>query len=130
MTPDFTIFIGVFVRHKSIRVLDVPLILVGSFINCSTSYISSISFTLFLLGDSVTLLHCARSIHINTDRKQLKQVLAVLHFRFSFEPKFLLKSLSFSLRPSVLRHAMYTIVDRYYMTMKKRLGAIVGVSGP
>ena len=30
-------------------------------------------------------LHCARSIHINTDRKQLKQV---LHFRFSFEPRF------------------------------------------
>ena len=31
------------------------------------------------------LFTCARSIHINTDRKQLKQV---LHFRFSFEPKF------------------------------------------
>ena len=30
-------------------------------------------------------LHCARSIHINTDRKQLKQV---LHLRFSFEPRF------------------------------------------
>ena len=30
-------------------------------------------------------LHCARSIHINTDRKQLKQV---FHFRFSFEPRF------------------------------------------
>jgi hypothetical protein len=30
-------------------------------------------------------LHCARSIHINTDRKQLKQI---LHFRFSFEPRF------------------------------------------
>jgi hypothetical protein len=34
-----------------------------------------------------------------------------------------LTSLSFSLRPSVLRHVMYTIVDRYYMTMKERLGA-------
>jgi hypothetical protein len=32
------------------------------------------------------LFTCARSIHINTDRKQLKQV---LHFRFSFEPRFL-----------------------------------------
>ena len=53
MTPDFTIFVGVLVRHKSIKVLDVAVILVGSFINCSTSYISSISFTLFLLGDSV-----------------------------------------------------------------------------
>ena len=31
------------------------------------------------------LFTCARSIHINTDRKQLKQV---LHFRFSFEPRF------------------------------------------
>jgi hypothetical protein len=29
-------------------------------------------------------LHYARTIHINTDRKQLKQV---LHFRFSFEPR-------------------------------------------
>ena len=38
--------------------------------------------------------------------KELKQV---LHFR-DF-PK--LTSLSFSLRPSVLRHVMYTIVDRY-----------------
>ena len=67
------------------------------------------------------LFTCARSIHINTDRKQLKQV---LHFRFSFEPSFpKLTSLSFSLRPSVLRHVMYTIVDRYYMTMKERLGA-------
>ena len=38
----------------------------------------------------------------------------VLHFRFSFEPSFpKLTSLSFSLRPSVLRHVMYTIVDRY-----------------
>ena len=53
-------------------------------------------------------LHCARSIHINTDRKQLKQVLHVLNRDF---PK--LTSLSFSLRPSVLRHVMYTIVDRY-----------------
>jgi hypothetical protein len=34
-----------------------------------------------------------------------------------------LTSLSFSLRPSALRHVMYTIVDRYYMTMKERLGA-------
>jgi hypothetical protein len=31
------------------------------------------------------LFTCARLIHINTDRKQLKQV---LHFRFSFEPRF------------------------------------------
>ena len=31
------------------------------------------------------LFTCARSIHINTDRKELKQV---LHFRFSFEPRF------------------------------------------
>ena len=30
-------------------------------------------------------LHCYRSIHINTDRKQLKQV---LHFRFSLERRF------------------------------------------
>ena len=30
------------------------------------------------------LFTCARSIHINTDRKELKQV---LHFRFSFEPR-------------------------------------------
>ena len=69
----------------------------------------------------------ARSIYINTDRKQLKQV---LHFWFSFEPRFseVDKSLfqSFSLRPSVLRHVMYTIVDRYYMTMKERLGASLG----
>ena len=57
------------------------------------------------------LFTCARSIHINTDRKELKQV---FHFRFSFEPSFpKLTSLSFSLRPSVLRHVMYTIVDRY-----------------
>jgi hypothetical protein len=45
------------------------------------------------------------------DRKQLKQVLhfgSVLNRDF---PKF--TSLSFSLRPSVLRHVMYTIVDRY-----------------
>jgi hypothetical protein len=43
--------------------------------------------------------------------KQLKQV---LHFRFSFEPRFSeVDKLSFSLRPSVLRHVMYTIVDRY-----------------
>jgi hypothetical protein len=34
-----------------------------------------------------------------------------------------LTSLSFSLRPSVLRRVMYTIVDRYYMTGKERLGA-------
>jgi hypothetical protein len=67
------------------------------------------------------LFTCARSIHINTDRKQLKQVLhfgSVLNRDF---PK--LTSLSFSLRPSILRHVMYTIVDRYYMTMKERLGA-------
>ena len=57
------------------------------------------------------LFTCARSIHINNDRKELKQV---LHFRFSFELSFpKLTSLSFSLRPSVLRHVMYTIVDRY-----------------
>ena len=31
------------------------------------------------------LFTCARSIHINTDRKELKQV---LHFRFSVEPRF------------------------------------------
>ena len=31
------------------------------------------------------LFTCARSIHINTDGKELKQV---LHFRFSFEPRF------------------------------------------
>ena len=67
------------------------------------------------------LFTCARSIHINIERKELKQV---LHFRFSFEPSFpKLTSLSFSLRPSVLRHVMYTIVDRYYMTMQERLGA-------
>jgi hypothetical protein len=44
--------------------------------------------------------------------KQLKQV---LHFRLSFEPRLVpkLTNLSFSLRPSVLRHVMYTIVDRY-----------------
>ncbi len=55
MTPCrfHNIYRCIVVRHKSIRVLDVPVILVGSFINCSTSYISSISFTLFLLGDSV-----------------------------------------------------------------------------
>ena len=47
------------------------------------------------------LFTCARSVHINTDRK-------VLNRDF---PK--LTSLSFSLRPSVLRHVMYTIVDRY-----------------
>ena len=36
------------------------------------------------------------------------------NFRFSFEPRFAeVDSLSFSLRPSVLRHVMYTIVDRY-----------------
>jgi hypothetical protein len=60
------------------------------------------------------LFTCARSIHINTDRKELKQVLhfgSVLNRDF---PK--LTSLSFSLRPSVLRHATYTIVDRYYMS--------------
>ena len=63
------------------------------------------------------LFTCARSIHINTDRKQLKQV---LHFRLSFEPSFpKLTSLSFSLRPSVLRHVMYTIVDRYYMNERE-----------
>ena len=48
------------------------------------------------------------------DGKELKQV---LHFRFSFEPRFseVDKSLFhlFSLRPFVLRHVMYTIVDRY-----------------
>jgi hypothetical protein len=39
---------------------------------------------------------------------------ASLAFRFSFEPSFpKLTSLSFSLRPSVLRHVMYTIVDGY-----------------
>jgi hypothetical protein len=42
--------------------------------------------------------------------KELKQV---LHFRFSFEPRFSEVDKSFSLRPSVLRHVMYTIVDRY-----------------
>ena len=31
------------------------------------------------------LFTCARSIHINTDGKELKQA---LHFRFSFEPRF------------------------------------------
>jgi hypothetical protein len=41
-----------------------------------------------------------------------------------------LTSLSFSLRPSVLRHVMYTIVDRYYMTMKERLGASLGFHPP
>jgi hypothetical protein len=43
--------------------------------------------------------------------KELKQV---LHFRFSFEPRFseVDKSL-FLAPPSVLRHVMYTIVDRY-----------------
>jgi hypothetical protein len=58
------------------------------------------------------LFTCPRSIHINTDRKELKQV---LHFRGSVLnrdfPK--LTSISFSLRPSVLRHVMYTIVGRY-----------------
>jgi hypothetical protein len=67
--------------------------------------------------------------NINTERKQLKQV---LHFRFSFEPRFSevnksLSGLSFSLRSSVLRHVMYTIVDRYYMTMKERLGASLAI---
>ena len=34
----------------------------------------------------LVLFTCARSIHIlNTDRKELKQV---MHFRFSFEPRF------------------------------------------
>ena len=44
--------------------------------------------------------------------KELKQV---LHFRFSFEPSpsFPLTSLSFTLRLSVLRHVIYTIVDGY-----------------
>jgi hypothetical protein len=41
----------------------------------------SLSFTIMEL----MLFTCARSIHINTDRKELKQV---LHFRFSFEPRF------------------------------------------
>jgi hypothetical protein len=41
----------------------------------------SLSFTI----TELMLFTCARSIHINTDRKQLKQV---LHFRLSFEPRF------------------------------------------
>jgi hypothetical protein len=63
------------------------------------------------------------NIQKEIEGKQLKQV---LHFRPGLVlnrdfPK--LTSLSFSLRVSVLRHVMYTIVDRYYMTMKERLGA-------
>jgi hypothetical protein len=51
-------------------------------------------------------LHCARSIHINTDRKQLKQV---LHFRFSFEPSFpKLTSLSFSPRRTTSCNVHYS----------------------
>jgi hypothetical protein len=63
------------------------------------------------------LFTCARSIHINTDRKELKQV---LHFRFSFEPRVSEDDKS--------RHVMYTVVDRYYMTMKERLGASLGTT--
>jgi hypothetical protein len=43
------------------------------------------------------LFTCARSIHINTDRKQLKQV---VHFRFSFEPRFSEVDKSLLLAPS------------------------------
>jgi hypothetical protein len=50
----------------------------------------------------------------NTERNWRKELKQVLHFRFSFEPRFPeVDSLSFSLRLSVLRHVMYTIVDRY-----------------
>jgi hypothetical protein len=44
------------------------------------------------------LFTCARSVHINTDRKQLKQV---LHFRFSFEPRFSEVDKSLFLAPSL-----------------------------
>jgi hypothetical protein len=67
------------------------------------------------------LFTCARLIHINTDRKQLKQV---LQFPISFEPRFSEVDKSLFLAPPLrIRHVMYTIVDRYYMTMKERLGA-------
>jgi hypothetical protein len=51
-----------------------------TYFNCFLQFLS----VLFTIMNSC-YLHCARSIHINTDRKQLKQV---LHFRFSFEPRF------------------------------------------
>ena len=41
------------VRHISSNVLDVAVILFVSFINCSTSYMSNISFTFCLLDDSL-----------------------------------------------------------------------------
>ena len=78
--------------------------------NCFPNFLQFLS-VLFTIMKLMLFTLCYRSIHINTDRKQLKQV---LHFQSSFEPSFpKLTSLSFSLRPSVLRHVMYTIVDRY-----------------
>jgi hypothetical protein len=68
------------------------------------------------------LFTCARSIHINTDRKQLKQV---LHFRFSSEPRFSEVDKSLFLAP-LLRTTLCNVHYSgpiYYMTMKERLGA-------
>jgi hypothetical protein len=55
------------------------------------------------------------SIIVNDkERNWKKRIKVSLTFSVQFEPSFpKLTSLTFSLRPSILRHVMYTIVDRY-----------------
>jgi hypothetical protein len=67
-------------------------------------------------------LSCFLSVFICIDLAQCKGKSCIFGSVLNRDfPK--LTSLSFSLRLSVLRHVMDTIVDRYYMTMKERLGA-------
>jgi hypothetical protein len=78
----------------------------------------SLSFTIMEL----MLFTCARSIHINTDGKELKNLF--LHFRFSFEPSFP-KLTSLFLAPPLRTTScnVHYSGPIYYMTMKERLGA-------
>ena len=77
-------------------------------------------------------LHCARSIRINTDRKQLKQV---LHFRFSFEPRFSEVDKSLFLAPPLratscnVHYSGSTLYDNERETWSKSTGVVVGVFG-
>ena len=61
----------------------------------------------------------------NTERNWRKTIKASLAFSVQFWTE-IFQSWQVSLRPAVLRHVMYTIVDQYRdisMTMKERLGA-------
>ncbi len=51
MTPESTTLVGALVMQRSIRVLDLAVTRVGSFIICSSPKMSNISTNFALFGD-------------------------------------------------------------------------------